>query len=994
MGSTFTALLLALANTITASPSISFPINSQVPPVARISKPFQFTFSASTFTSSTPVLQYSISDSPAWLQIDSAGRSLFGTPSIKDEGPVVFHLIATDDTGAASSPVTLIVSAAQGPGLGIIASQQLPAFGTFSAPESLLLYPSAPLSLAFRPDTFINIDKETVYYALCTDHTPLPSWVKFDASRLSFTGTAPDFTSPTELPQYFGIEITASDVDGFSGATTSFQIIIESHQLAFDQEIVPLNVSPGKPVNFSGLLNNLTVDGVPVRNTDIKQVLAETPEWLSLDTQSLTVSGTPPASVVSQNISIQVMDVHSNTANTTLLISVNTSSKLFQNTIGVLTATIGSDFSYTINSSIVTGSDIQVSLDLGNTSSWLSYDSTTRTLYGNVPTDLDAQQDQLIITASRGSQSESQSFMILLLQRISTTEIGATNAVTLTATTMPTPSTTSTTQPFSTGDNGSGSRRGRIVAGVIISILAILGMGLLLLCLARRRRQRNSNGGYLGASRRQISHPIFRDRFAEQDDHAEVLEKPTLGHKRLPSKPPKIDIHNLETVGENQQQSQARLTRASNDEMDKVPKRDSWQNVRRYLGIPPVMSGALRPTSRNGSEYSFADEGDSPLQKPDIVYKPKGYPSSVRRGSRVMASSSTKDCSCQSRRYSDTSFASHSATFSNRTSGLGHGKGGFDHQIPALPNFGHVGRSWKNTYWDNCTKHMTSPTPGPRSVGSIFQSFPRPPTSHTLGRSEVIHEDIDASPEPTRSTIRPVNFVSEREKFFHKRRCRNRSRNRSNPLFSAGPSSRKSTQIGYAPSATSSHIEYSLAEQENSTTNATFKPLPPSSASPSLRPSPLFCEPKPKSPSRFGTPFKLLRLQSSKSSLASRFESANESETPSEFGSEDLLEEKEGDEEVDGGRGRLATIPNPLRMHGSAEARSGAAEDLEGNVDAHGVGQEGESNGPRGADAGSNKEMRMVLGDRSKRPVSVEAEGDLRRGRMVGQSMKGDVAFL
>lgn len=1005
MGAAIAALLLVLATTIRASLSVSFPINSQVPPVARVSKPFQFTFSASTFTSSTPVIHYSLSDSPGWLQIDGAGRTLFGTPGTEDEGPVMFHVIATDDTGAASLLVTLIVSAAQGPGLGVTASQQLPAFGTFSAPDNLLLYPSAPLSLALHPNTFTNTDEKTVYYALCANHTPLPSWITFDASRLLFTGTAPEFTSPMELPQYFGIELTASDVVGFSGAITSFQIIIESHKLTFNQEIVTVNVSPGEPIGYLSLLNNLTLDGTPVQSTDIKQILAKTPDWLLLDTHNFRLSGTPPSSVASQNISIQAMDVYSNIANTTLLISVNASSSLIQSNLGVLKAIIGSDFSYTFSSSVFAGSDVQVAVDLGKTSSWLSYDSATRTLHGNVPIGLDPQQDQLQFTASRGSRSESQGFTILLVQRLSAGGSTMTDSLSPNTITTRAPSTTPTTHPLSTGSSRSDSRHKSVVAGVVISIVALLGVGLFLSCLAKRRRRRNSVERYLGTPSRYISQPIFRDRFAEQEDRARILEKPTLGHKRLSSKPPQLDICDLGTVDDYQHQPQALHSKESDDQISRGSKRDSW--LRRYMGLPPVMSGALRPTSRTGPDYVFAPEDESPMRKPGIVYKPivykpKGYPVSGIRGSRIMASPSTKDCSCWSKRNSDASFASHSATFSHRTSGLANGKGGFDHQISGSPGFGRVVRSLKNTYPDSYSKTMTSITSEPHNIASIVDSFPPPPTSYTLSRSEIIREDPGASHGPNWSTVRPVKSSSERDQCFHKRRCRTRSRNRLNPLFSAGPSSRKSSQMVYAHSAMSSHIEYSSAKQENGSIGPALKHLNSGSPSPSRQPSPLYhtLTPRPpKSPSRFGIPFLSCRLQSSSSSLTSsqRFGSAEESEAPSEFGNDEFLEaEEEGEER----KQKHGLFPNPLRMH-AAEARGGAVEDHGEAAGAHGErhaeedeGSTQQSNWLRAAGVGIGDGTKVVLGERGMRPVSVEVDEDLRRGRMAGQSMKGDMAFI
>ena len=138
-------LLLALANAIDGVPTVVFPINSQVPPVARISKTFSFVFSESTFASSRPNMDYSLSNPPTWLQLHSATRTLYGTPGPEDAGSPSLTLIATDDTGPTSISFTLVVSNELGPGLGVSISDQLSAYGAFSNPNSLLLSHSSPL---------------------------------------------------------------------------------------------------------------------------------------------------------------------------------------------------------------------------------------------------------------------------------------------------------------------------------------------------------------------------------------------------------------------------------------------------------------------------------------------------------------------------------------------------------------------------------------------------------------------------------------------------------------------------------------------------------------------------------------------------------------------------------------------------------------------------------------------------------------------------------
>lgn len=78
--------------TVDAIPTVAFPLKSQVPPVARISKPFSYTFLNSTFSSTLP-RSYTLSNAPSWLFLDSSTRTLSGTPSVSDVGNQCRHRV-------------------------------------------------------------------------------------------------------------------------------------------------------------------------------------------------------------------------------------------------------------------------------------------------------------------------------------------------------------------------------------------------------------------------------------------------------------------------------------------------------------------------------------------------------------------------------------------------------------------------------------------------------------------------------------------------------------------------------------------------------------------------------------------------------------------------------------------------------------------------------------------------------------------------------------
>ncbi|KAK3325169.1 hypothetical protein B0H66DRAFT_111699 [Apodospora peruviana] len=171
-------ILLVVTRLSTAAPAISFPINSQVPPVARVGQPFSFVFSESTFSSGF-VITYSLANPPGWLSIDSGTRRLFGTPGEADisSGDVVgvsVTLVTADNTGAVTLDATLVVSRRSAPGINIAIDHQVPQFGKFSSPSSILTPPDTPFSFSLAQETFSNpSDQPLNYYTVTDDNTPL-----------------------------------------------------------------------------------------------------------------------------------------------------------------------------------------------------------------------------------------------------------------------------------------------------------------------------------------------------------------------------------------------------------------------------------------------------------------------------------------------------------------------------------------------------------------------------------------------------------------------------------------------------------------------------------------------------------------------------------------------------------------------------------------------------------------------------------------------------
>lgn len=793
----FFIFLLALANAISAAPNVVLPVNSQFPPVARISQSFSFIFAESTFASSGPDLTYSFSEAPGWLHLDSSSRALYGTPGPEDLGSPALKLTATDNTGSTSMVVKLLVSNRIGPSLGNPVSEQLPAFGAFSHPNSLLISPTSPLHVSFSKITFENTDANTSYYASSADNNPLPPWLKFDPESLSFSGTTPDSISSGDFSENFDIHLTASDEVGYSAATASFRIVVETHLFSFSTGLHIINATQGVPFNFSGLQADLLLDGQPLNKTaDLAHIVADIPEWMSLNEGSLVLSGIPPVSAVSQNLTVTATSVYYDVANTAVLILLPGVSQttFFQGSIGTLNATTGSDFDYKIDRSFFTRSGLLISVDLGATASWLSFDPANLKLHGSVPGDLKPEISILNMTASQGMQSQSQVFMIAIQEG---NEEGRQDAG------GPKNRAVHTGSPSAT----SGSSKHWLPAAVIVPTAVISGLLLVALLYVRNRRLRRSkHGPRKNPKKLVISRPIMQESSwitVSDDGRARAIGP---GEHRESSKPPKIDVVGLSTRDLSIRNSQNQAATATAAERGRTSRHDSWRD---FVGHFDRLQPEYNPSPEFRLEGSNMRGGrvrsSSPYSRPESSWSgclPVGR-NSAHEKSRAARFTTRSGLSFNQRL---------SAFGPASTGGMGHGvrmeDGRSGSGIGDPWGFGIVRPSWRNTtaHSLSTSEHATttdSSMDTTKTLSSIIQRFPRTPTSHHK-RSHAAQKYAIPSIRTSRSprkqvTIRKVRQSPRGEPMrdistlaaFHKQRVS--THYKSNPLFSAGPSSRVSS---------------------------------------------------------------------------------------------------------------------------------------------------------------------------------------------------------
>ncbi|KAL1964308.1 hypothetical protein VTN77DRAFT_7128 [Rasamsonia byssochlamydoides] len=722
------AALLTFVWAVAAVPVANYPINAQLPPVARVSKPFRFSFSEGTFVNGGAGLKYSLSNAPAWLHLDSGSRTLYGTPGAGDTGAVQFGLVASDQSGSADMSVTLVVSNDAGPGPGKSLLSQLAKTGPTSSPSTVFMYPGRPFSLAFNAsDTFTNTHFTTIYYATSSDNSPLPSWISFDPSSLKFSGNSP--SSPSWGPQTFNFNIIASDVAGFSAATVSFDIVVSPHIMAFNHTMQTLNFTRGQPFSTPHFIDDLTIDGHHPTSQNLSSIKIDAPGWLTLDNDTISLSGTAPEDAGNENITVTVTDVYQDTATLDIRLRV---SQLFFKGVESCNATIGEDFSYTFDKFLLSDDTVKLDVDLGEVSSWVKYNAANRSLYGHVPANLAPQTFSIKLIASQGSIVETRNLNLNVSKPGQGVDVND--------------------QSSSGPEDPIHQRQAGIIAiAIVVPFVVIVTMAILLCWWRHRRRATAESGGH----------------------DQETPPSPSPKMKELPKCQPDEQC-------EEQEQHQAQRSSSSSSTRSVAPRLELgplWEtdSLKNEEERTPDMADQENQFSQQAPE---ATKGSTSVSQSS----PLSHHHSTRRYSKreplkpIQSRSFKRDSaiSTKSKRYSRRSsgLSSVASGLPPRLSGAGHGAGGFEPLGHAM-----LRMSWQST-------QMSFQSGDDTSIENLATLFPRPPPARV--RNSLPSTQREQS---KRVSIMPYGEAGSsthpEDSFQAFIQGRARSRNSSNPLFSS-----------------------------------------------------------------------------------------------------------------------------------------------------------------------------------------------------------------
>ena len=318
----FIFFLVTASFAASANISVNYPLEEQLPPVARINSTYSWTFAANTFeSSSNHPLTYTTSTLPPWLRFDASQRTFHGTPSSADEGSPEIEVVAHDSIASetASSSFDLLVSSTPAPVLQHSIEEQfhLPnpslssvfVLGENSALRSthpaLRIPPGWSFSIGFEYDTF-KADGNVYYAATKADGSPVPDWIYFNPKEITFNGFTPKATNTSgDVPYTISLALHGSDQQGYSASSLIFDIVISAHELSLASSSLPtinitsetpFSVSLSSTADFYGVL----LDGKQIQPTQIVALEVDTSyygSWLMYDTASRTLSGQPPDSL-------------------------------------------------------------------------------------------------------------------------------------------------------------------------------------------------------------------------------------------------------------------------------------------------------------------------------------------------------------------------------------------------------------------------------------------------------------------------------------------------------------------------------------------------------------------------------------------------------------------------------------------------------------------------------------------------------------------------
>ncbi|MBF0096917.1 MAG: putative Ig domain-containing protein, partial [Magnetococcales bacterium] len=369
----------------------------------------------------------------SWLHFDATTRTLFGTPEVQvvngtdpyiqnDTGVWKIKLTATDSRGASVSDlfdITVVnpVGNDHGPVLVKPVSEQT---------NQLRVVKGSDFFLQLDAQMFLDPDSgDTI--TVSVPEGDLPSWLHFDQETGVFSGTAPESSGVAN------IRIIASSNGQEAYDLFTLQVVDSNSAPTVATPLTVDAVNQGDPIliSFASIFQDSDLSGGDSLTYTLTLANGSAlPEnyWLTLDTDSLTISGVAGNDQVgSWDLRLVATDSLNSSAATTFTVQVNNVNDApvvhldLQNQ-GVVR---GSAFTYRLPSNTFTDVDkgdtltvTATSLDGSALPSWLHFDAATQTFSGTPGTNVGYGYTYVKVTASDGALSVSDSFRLQVAESL------------------------------------------------------------------------------------------------------------------------------------------------------------------------------------------------------------------------------------------------------------------------------------------------------------------------------------------------------------------------------------------------------------------------------------------------------------------------------------------------------------------------------------------------------------------------------------------------
>ena len=133
---------------------------------------------------------------PSWLSFNTSTRTFSGTPTNSEVGTIAVKVIASDGTATVSDTFNITVTNVN----------DAPTVANAIADQTIA--EDSSLSFQFASNTFTDVDSSDTlsYTATLSNGSSLPSWLSFNASTRTFSGTPTNSDVGT-----IAVKVTATD---------------------------------------------------------------------------------------------------------------------------------------------------------------------------------------------------------------------------------------------------------------------------------------------------------------------------------------------------------------------------------------------------------------------------------------------------------------------------------------------------------------------------------------------------------------------------------------------------------------------------------------------------------------------------------------------------------------------------------------------------------------------------------------------------------------